>query len=410
MQEVVRQLSEKLSAMGHEVTVATSRHRERTEKLCGGVRIEEFDVRGNLAQGMTGEVERYRDYVINSGFDVIANFAAQQWATDAIITMLDAVRAKKVFVPTGFSGLYSVEFRDYFEAMGTWMKHYDMNVFLSNDYRDINFARENGVANIVVIPNGASEKEFLGQDVTDIRRKLKIPDKDFLILHVGSHTRVKGHSEAIEIFRRAGISHATFLLVGNDVGGCTRSCLKKAARMNNSREFRDACKRIIVTPLARVETIAALKAADLFLFPSNIECSPIVLFECMASKTPFLVTDVGNSSEIIEWSGAGELLPTTRVMPARDFLGRLKNRAGGLLHRSGLFDDYLDCGYMLSIAEMEGSCRILAALHRDGRRRERMAADGFSAWQERFTWEKIAGSYEKLYRGLLTGSPPGVCS
>ena len=38
-----------------------------------------------------------------------------------------------------------------------------MNVFLSNDYQDINFARENGVKKIILIPNGASEDEFIDE-------------------------------------------------------------------------------------------------------------------------------------------------------------------------------------------------------------------------------------------------------
>ena len=69
-------------------------------------------------------------------------------------------------------------------------------------------------------------------------------------------------------------------------------------------------KRILIKSLARDETVAAYHAADIFLFPSNIECSPLVLFECLASKTPFLTSDAGNAAEIIRWSGAGRLLPT----------------------------------------------------------------------------------------------------
>jgi glycosyltransferase involved in cell wall biosynthesis len=56
----------------------------------------------------------------------------------------------------------------------------------------------------------------------------------------------------------------------------------------------------MITSLSRIETLAAYHQADLFLFPSNIECSPLVLFESIASKTPFLTTDVGNAKEIIE--------------------------------------------------------------------------------------------------------------
>ena len=71
---------------------------------------------------------------------------------------------------------------------------------------------------------------------------------------------------------------------------------------NESTLFKNKNMRILILNIDREETVAFYQTADLFLFPSNIECSPIVLFEAMASKTPFLVTDVGNSKEIISWS------------------------------------------------------------------------------------------------------------
>ena len=92
MQEVVRQLSERLVLAGHDVTVATSRHPLRAGNLYHGVKIVDFEVSGNLVAGMAGDVERYREYVLDGGFDVVVNFAAQQWATDAL---LEASRSDK---------------------------------------------------------------------------------------------------------------------------------------------------------------------------------------------------------------------------------------------------------------------------------------------------------------------------
>ena len=137
---------------------------------------------------------------------------------------------------------------------------------------------------------------------------------------------------------------------------------------NRSSQSRRESKRLLIRSLSREETVAAYQEADLFLFPSNIECSPLVLFECMASRTPFLTTDVGNSAEIIEWSrGAGMLLPTS------------KNGVGD------------------ARADIKGSAKMLERIFRDGPGRREMADRGFEAWQERFGWEKITGEYEALY-------------
>jgi len=400
MQEVVKQLSERLVRLGHQVTVATTRLSERSERSLNGVHIEEFSVSGNLVSGMSGELEQYQSFLLDSTFDVITNFAAQQWATDVMITMLDRIMAKKVFVPTGFSGLYSPQYRQYFVAMSSWMKQYDMNVFLSDDYRDINFARENGVTSTLLIPNGASKDEFMGCPATDIRQRLNIHPEALLILHVGSHTGLKGHEEAMEIFRQADIHDATLLIVGNEpIGGCASLCRKQADQINLSAQSRIQKKQVIITPLTRSETVSAYHSADLFLFPSNIECSPIVLFECMASRTPFLVTDVGNSAEIVEWSGgAGIVMPTDSPVIFQShgtLLSRFIEKLRILLGRA---DDFSSVR-----ASICNSAALLETLCQDATRREEMEQAGYLAWKKRFTWEKIAEEYEKLYLNLVAG-------
>ena len=132
-------------------------------------------------------------------------------------------------------------------------------------------------------------------------------------------------------------------------------------------------RQVIFRALTRLEVVAAYRAADLFLFPSKIECSPIVLFEAMASKTPFLSTDVGNAREIVGWSGSGIILPT---------------RDSETYYHSG-------------IARINQSAKVLSQLAEDTDRRQAMAESGFKAWQNKFTWEKIAGMYESLYKTLL---------
>ena len=237
MQEVVRQLSERLVKLGHKVTVATAKQPERKKKKINGVSVIEFDVHGKLVEGLTGESEKYKEFLLGSDFDVITNFAAQQWATDIMLPILDKIKSKKVFVPTGFSSFFKPEYKEYFESMKTWMKEYDMNVFLSNNYRDIYFARKNSINKIKIIPNGASEEEFLGQNNIDIRGKLNIPKDHFLILHVGSHTGLKGHKEAIKIFERTKFKNATFLIIATSFpGGCAKYCKRKEILFRNHQK------------------------------------------------------------------------------------------------------------------------------------------------------------------------------
>jgi glycosyltransferase involved in cell wall biosynthesis len=247
----------------------------------------------------------------------------------------------------------------------------------------------------MIITTGATADEFLSHNQLSIRKKFKIPSTAFLILSVGSHQGQKGHKEAVQIFDRAGIVNSVLLIVANTIKvnkksfkgkaismikdllykkipeTCPDFCLKAEKYYNKMRSWKVNKKRLIITDISRSETVAAYKDADVFLFPSNIECSPIVLFESNASKTPFLSTDVGNSVEMARWTGGGMILPTNRDHHER------------------------------SHADIDGSAKMLEQFYSDKKLRINMAESGFKAWKERFTWEAIAEQYELMYKDLL---------
>ena len=401
MPEVVKQLSERLSRLGHDVTIATSYNSNRQKTIINGVKIEQFKISGNLVNGIIGtekEIRRYEELVKN-GFDVVINFAAQQWATDLILPILKDVHAKKIFVPTGFSALYFPEYKKYFEDMRRWMKEYDANVVLSNDYQDTQFARQIDAKKIILIPNGAAKDEFTKISESNIKQKLAIPEKDLLILDVGSHTGIKGHYEALKIFKKAKIKNATLLIIGNKIGGagCTFSCTTKSLFWKYSWQRNINNKKLIIVDLPRSDVVTAYQQADLFLFTSNLECSPIVLFESMASSTPFLVTDTGNSKEIIEWTNAGILLPTIKKLPKKH------NRSILFIHKiwSYFIGRKTYSPFTISIAKISESTKILEQLCNDKEKRLMLSKNGYESWLDRFTWENISVEYENLYKSLL---------
>jgi L-malate glycosyltransferase len=372
MQEVVKQLSERLVKAGHNVTVLTRFHPDRKTDEYNGVKIVSFQIEGNPKKAQTKEEERYVDTLLSADADVIGFFAAQQWATDLALPVLQKIKAVKVSVPTGYSGLYWPDFKQYFEDMKTHIHGYDMNVYLSEDYRDINFARENGVSKMVIIPNGAGEDEFLVDQKINVRRQLAIPDQHFLILHVGSYSGWKGHEDAIRIFLKSGITNATLLMIGNNYENFSFKWIREPALAMRylTGRWRNR-KRIIFNYFNRAFTVAAYQQADLFLFPSNIECSPIVLFECAAAALPFLSSDSGNAPEIARWTGGGEILPTTKD-------------ANGF-----------------SFVKVDESAKILRHFYENKEKRKALGEKAFVQWKKRFSWEVITKSYEDLYLRLI---------
>jgi glycosyltransferase involved in cell wall biosynthesis len=402
MSEVVRQISERLATKGHEVTVATGENSERRSDTISGVKVVSFSISGKSAIRVIGDADSYRRFLLGSSFDVVTNFAAQQWATDLMLPILDRIKAKKVFVPTGFSALRDPAFAGYFQSMRSWMRQYDACVFLSEDYRDISFAREAGVTKIAVITNGASSEEFERCDQSSIRALVGVPEDTKLLIHVAGYlSAAKGQLEAVRIFSNSKLRDATLLLVcpdfqrdwaselsprnlargawwfvrGKGLRGFAPGWQIAASICFYKRRNERGGRNIRRVSLDRAQTAAAFAQADMLLFPSWIECSPLVLFEAAAAGTPFLVTDVGNAREIISWTGGGEILPGRR----------LTDREGSV------------------VADVEAGARTLENLMADADRRKVMGEQARAAWQRSFTWERIATQYEQLYTALLRG-------
>lgn len=366
-QEVIKQVSEQLVKRGHEVTVATKKLPDRTSRTINGVNIEEFDISGNEVYGFHGETDRYQEFLLSGDFDLMMNYAAQQWATDLAFPLLNRIQYRKVIAPCGFSGLFDPVFANYFNKMPTVLKNYDHLIFHSDRYRDINFAREHDVNNYTVIPNGALEDEFSQNDTT-FRQRYGIPEDVPMLLTVGSHTGEKGHSLAMKAFNRARIGKSVLVIIGNVFPGnigCLPSCKRRAGWLNLISRGQ---KRIILLNPPRSDVVAAYHAADLFIFGSNIECSPLVIFEAMASRTSFISVACGNAEEIANWGHGGIIIPT---------ISRPKGRVD---------------------ADPRVMAQVIEGLINNPEERQRLAETGYRAWKHRFTWEKIALEYERVYK------------
>jgi glycosyltransferase involved in cell wall biosynthesis len=360
---------------------------------------------------LKGEVERYQQFMTSFDGDAILIKAAQQWTFDALWPVLDNIKVRKVFVPCGFSGLYEPAFAPYFARMPDILRKFDHLIFYAESYRDIDFARAHGIGDFSVIPNGASEVDFDRAGTSRLREKLGIPADDFLFLTVGSPIQMKGHQEVGAAFAKmqVGARNATLILNGHWPKRSPLSMLRLflcrdnvarglavlwregwrgvRGRLFPKRAFVDALasqaaasdvrrdeapqgtKRVLCLDLPRSDVLDAFFEADLFVFASKVEYSPLVLFECAAAGTPFLTAPVGNAAEIVRWTGGGILYPAD-------------------------FDEkrYVQVSPDILAHEME------KAMQSEDMFRQ-LGAIGRKSWQERFTWEKIARSYEKVLQG-----------
>ena len=131
---------------------------------------------------------------------------------------------------------------------------------------------------------------------------------------------------------------------------------------------------ILVDPPRR-DVVQAYLNSDLFVLASHIEYSPLVLFEAAAAGLPFLSVPVGNAAEIAQWTGGGVICEATQ-----DAQGYTRVDPAVLARR---------------MEELAAQPETLARLGAAGRR----------AWQERFTWDTICRSYEKILQECVQKTP-----
>ncbi len=347
-EEVVKQLSERLVRRGHEVTVATRKHQSRTSKNLNGVHIEEFDIKGNAVSGMKGEISRFQRFIQEGTFDAMLNYAAQIWSTDLVFPLLKDLPYKKVLVPCGYPALSSQRFATYYAQLPTFLRQYDAIVYLSSNYRDKNFGDQHHLTNGLVIPNGASEDEFTNLPA-GFRKKYGIRTKH-LLLTVANHYTAKGHNFVIDAWKKLGRSDTSLVIIGEPhssfpyLGSCWPKCYIQGKLHPNIH---------MLTGVPRQDVISAYAEADAFVFGSEIECSPLVIFESMAAGLPFVTTNCGSVQDLAAF---GHIVDSPTAMAT--ILASLLNNASQKLH--------------------------------EGQKAKQ-------AWREHYTWERITDQYEQLY-------------
>jgi L-malate glycosyltransferase len=411
-QEVVKQLALRLAALGHDVSVATTYLPNRVDHNFQGVKIVDFKISGNLSRGMVGEVRQYQDYVNSEKFDLIFIYAAQQWTFDALWDVLHLNKSKKIFVPCGYSGLYDAAYANYFSCLAEKLRLFDALIYHAKNYRDYAYGLEHHLNQCFLVPNAADNSEFNVPPVPSIRKNLGITDGAILFLTVGSLNGAKGHLELLRVLSLIKSSaEITLLLNGNKMPVAQFSgvadifnqiifrvkrdsviralksliifALKKVgfrkdyfSRMDDL--IRDInCgkygknKKVYVTNYSRSDLISAYFESDLFLFASNVEYSPLVLFEACAAGLPFVSGPAGNAQEIAQWTRGG-VVCKAKV----DKLGNV----------------HVDEQDMANEVE-----KFIAAPEL----RIKFGDAGRLSWQARFNWDDVAREYLKIFEKVM---------
>lgn len=297
--EQAMQIAERLKNFGHEVTIATG-FAEKREREVRGVSVIGFSISGNAVAGIKGERARYEEFLTGSHFDAIIHFAANTWTTDIALEIAEKISSPQILSTPGLSKLGDPLYDAYYNGLYLQgLAKFKRIAYTSANYRDKLFGDSHELGSkAVIIPNGASEEEFDATDTYHFRESLGIVTPRMAIC-VANHFVAKGHQFVIKAFKLMKRTDTTLVIIGEarvsrgiksighfilDYASC-----KLASILNKNI--------VLVSGVSRDAVVSAYKQADVFLFGSELECSPLVMYESFASQTPFVTRPVGNVAD-----------------------------------------------------------------------------------------------------------------
>jgi len=207
---------------------------------------------------------------------------------------------------------------------------------------------------VIVIPNGVDEDDFIETDDHQFRVHHKLPEAPIL-LFMGRLNAIKGPDLLLQAFIRARHQLPSFHLVFVGPDGGMLSQLKIAV-LNEGISDRVH----FLGYLSGSDKAAAYRCARMLVVPSRQEAMSIVAIEAGICGTPVLITDQCGFDEVLE----------------------------------------IDRRWVVS-ATVSGLAEGLCVLLRD----DHSLTQVFEPWKkfvaQRYSWEKIVSKYVDLYNGIL---------
>jgi glycosyltransferase involved in cell wall biosynthesis len=207
-----------------------------------------------------------------------------------------------------------------------------------------------------VVRLGIPLEERLGDPSADLdyRALYGIAPSAFVVGWVGRMTAVKDAGTVLQIvraLRRRGVD-AALCMVGD---GPDRDRLEQLA---HDLEIARSCFFVGY----QADVAGFYRLFDAFLLPSVNEGTPVSAIEALAAATPVVATSVGGVPDVVR--------------------------------------DGVD-GYLVSMGDVEGAAKKLAALAADPELRDRLGSSGRARVLSRYSVARLVDDIDRLYRSLL---------
>lgn len=301
VQMVTQYTAEGLVKQGHEVTVITSTYdRENIIKEHNGVKLLYTDVY-KWHDVIKGNKHAYVDMVKNEvkNMDVMINVSLQTPTTDLIIPYLNEIKCKKILylhdiydfkwskmdlvsLSRIISKLYyNITRRVYYANLYKKLRLYDIITHLTPFDNSYKYMIKHHINNNIILGNAALDTMF-----EPCQKKL---DKSYF-LSVANYAEHKNQKFILKAFYQSGVNYE-MVFVGREKNKYYDELVKLKDLLDQQYGEK---KVTFYVGISREATEVFFKNAKALILGSRVEKFPIVIIEAMASKIPFISTDIGS--------------------------------------------------------------------------------------------------------------------
>ena len=309
---VVEELSTRMAALGHEVTVYN-----RKGSHVAGIGNEQkeygknYEYKGVQVKTAFTLPQKSLNAIVYSffatikacfsGADVI-HFHAE--GPCAMIPLAKLFRKRCVATIHGLDwqrskwGGFATKFLLFGEKMAA--KHTDEVIVLSEGVRQ--YFQDTYGRETIVIPNGISKPEYQLPDI--IAQKYGLKRNDYLLL-LARLVPEKGVHTLLEAYEKSGV--AIPLVIAGGSSHSSEYCQKiesKAEQINKNAEQKHTEQKVILTGFVQGKELEELYSnAMLYILPSEIEGMPLSLLEAMSYGNICLTSDIAENTDVTEEYG-----------------------------------------------------------------------------------------------------------
>lgn len=312
---VVQYLAKGLQKLGHDVTIATTlKSNLKKEEIVDNVHIYRFNLYYVKFFGYRGEIDKYISFIKQFNCDIVINECTQCVTTDLLLPILSEIKAKKILHVHGFSGLKNnrlfkvgsgtlknklghfygyFRWKKYYARFYEYLLKYDKVLCLSEADSGKSYIEKYTNKSPEILENAAEEIFFRNNRNLDIVNKyLKNQNSDYII-SVANYVPVKNQEMILKMFYQSNLKDCELILIGSK----KTYYYDRLININNKLQKKYGNKNVsIYTNISRKDTISLIASAKVYVASSKSEEFSISIIEAMASKVPFVSTNVGNSA------------------------------------------------------------------------------------------------------------------